>query len=266
MQFQPAFEIRPIEGAEKNREKRRAKQVVYVFLLVDPGGTLFPSMNQVLFHRVRRGFTLIEILVSVGILVVLAALLLPSIKSSIESSRKAKCVANLRQMGAAFLMYANENDQYGPDAPGNGGLSYFRVGQSAFEFGQLLPYLGVEDYTKYMLPDSRVPDIFTCPSSPPELLALFRSPIGVETTSYWMSPVVAKTPANSTKLISLPQRTIAMMDICTWWLDAPVAWAPEGHQGKGFNAFRLDGSVEWISKKRTLGVAGAWDWPALDAL
>ena len=57
-----------------------------------------------------RGFTLIEILVVVAIIIILAAILLPSIFRAKDSVIQTKCASNLRQIGLAFSMYTQDND------------------------------------------------------------------------------------------------------------------------------------------------------------
>ena len=57
----------------------------------------------------RSAFTLIELLVTISIIGVLVTMLVPAVNVARESSRKAKCQSNLRQLGLGLSMYANNN-------------------------------------------------------------------------------------------------------------------------------------------------------------
>ena len=53
----------------------------------------------------QDGFTLIEVLVTVAIVAMLAAIAFPAFKSSFASAKNAKCVSNLRQIGVGMSLY-----------------------------------------------------------------------------------------------------------------------------------------------------------------
>ncbi len=58
----------------------------------------------------RKGFTLIELLVVIAIIAILLAILMPAMSRVKEQARRSTCLSNLRQLGLAWVMYADEND------------------------------------------------------------------------------------------------------------------------------------------------------------
>ncbi len=69
-------------------------------------------------NRSRRGFSLFELLVVIAIIAVLAMISFPIGKRVRDAAIAANCASNLRQLGAALIMYANENSQQLPPLQG----------------------------------------------------------------------------------------------------------------------------------------------------
>jgi len=80
---------------------------------------MFPHRAQQSSAR-DAAFTLIELLVVIAIIAILSALLLPALASAKDKGKRSACLSNLRQIGIAIHMYADDHDgriPYGPVAP-----------------------------------------------------------------------------------------------------------------------------------------------------
>ncbi|HEX4123682.1 MAG TPA: type II secretion system protein [Tepidisphaeraceae bacterium] len=64
----------------------------------------------------RQGFSLVELLVVIGIIAVLIALLMPALSEARQNANRTVCLSNLRQLAIAFIMYANDNRGYFPNS------------------------------------------------------------------------------------------------------------------------------------------------------
>jgi prepilin-type N-terminal cleavage/methylation domain-containing protein len=60
----------------------------------------------------RRGFTLLELLVVMGVSAILIGLLLPAIQASRESARRVRCTNNLRQIGVAMMSHESSKGHF----------------------------------------------------------------------------------------------------------------------------------------------------------
>jgi prepilin-type N-terminal cleavage/methylation domain-containing protein/prepilin-type processing-associated H-X9-DG protein len=111
-------------------------------------------------RRASRGFTLIELLVVIAIIAILAAILFPVFARAREKARQTSCLSNLKQIGLAHNMYAQDYDEMYLAGRYNGvcpfGHSHMDGGNDAIN--------NYNSWTTHISPYVKNTQIFRCPS------------------------------------------------------------------------------------------------------
>src|SRR5690242_19928839 len=115
----------------------------------------------------ERAFSLIELLVVVGIVFILAAVLLPALSAAKARARRTECINNIRNWTAAFLDYKDDHEfipREGHRTDGTVGVDFwssvFKSENKDVWYNALPPLLGQSSASNYAVPFSRVPGFY----------------------------------------------------------------------------------------------------------
>lgn len=211
----------------------------------------------------RTGFTLVELLVVIGIIALLIAILVPTLSRARDQANRTKCMANAKQIITATIMYANENNGRLPFAnwksgetggafPGQAGWLYMYdnsgAGDAQFnnldiiENGLLYPFL-------------KIKEVFRCPQD----FSPYPNNTTRQLSSYIMNGAVvsygASNPMIGHKITKFKPDAMIYWEpnesVTAYWNDG-ASWPDEGgpeRHGKGGCLAIIDGHVEWYNNR-----------------
>ena len=166
----------------------------------------------------NRGFTVLELLMVIGIMAILTSFLLPALSAARRKARRHLCLNNLRQIGLAFQMYADDWYQSYPVDVNS--LHSSTAYTDADKKGHL--------YSYYIKKDA--PETFWCPG-----------------TVYSHSKPTESDIANNTgNKIEESYAYVYGLKVGYKDTDPVVSDKSTNNHKKGINVFYLDGSSRWI--------------------
>ncbi len=195
----------------------------------------------------RVGFTLIELLVVIAIIAVLAAMLFPVFARAREKARSSRCLANLKQIGMAWLMYADDYDGLPPWAVDCADQHLPQIWGHFPAYQAHIPYM--PRHKDILQPYMQNREVWHCPSDTGfDVLEDSGLPLNGRPTSYqaFGSSYMYQT------IITFRQQPIEQMREPTKtnvYFDGHGSW----HGGSGFNAKRwnvlyADGHVKTANR------------------
>jgi prepilin-type processing-associated H-X9-DG protein len=208
--------------------------------------------------------------VVVAIIAILAALLMPALRSAREMGRRSKCMSNLRQIGAASLLYCQENDGRFIDWDTTPWHPY-----CVWAFAGYLGYasnLNVLTKTVWYCPSAAGKPRVTLDNDPNNVFG--GSFYNTQDITYGMNNYLRNMPGlpawlrewSKVDQVSAPAKVFMFADTTRIRYGEPTYWGPNCHRhgsaqptteeqagGAGFNAVFVDGHVSWITAQKYMG-------------
>jgi prepilin-type N-terminal cleavage/methylation domain-containing protein/prepilin-type processing-associated H-X9-DG protein len=178
-------------------------------------------------------FTLIELLTVSSIVAVLAALLFPAFTSAMESNRQTRCLSNLKQIGAAVMLYAGENDGSFPNAvrgPEDNPGTHSAIWQT-----DLAKYVGAAAKGSRPFGPPARETVWNCPAAEPNREWWGSEPdYGANGSVFTQNAWGSYRPARRLASVSYPSQCLLVADACN-----PAVSVKDGTWGLGVSKASL---------------------------
>ena len=197
----------------------------------------------------EKGFTLIELLVVIGIIFVLASFLAPALLRAREQASRSSCLANIRSIGQAMQIYANENDARFPVGGAASSGEGSTLGNTNESFAAI--------YNTKTFNETKV---FVCPNKKRNNPPTYEAQRGLVTdagqTAKIISYVIVMSNSGSTSNARKPIATDSGSNILL--MEDPLADQNtsvsnigqfnegDNHGADGCNVYRINGSTSWF--------------------